>query len=244
MSILPPHRDAMGTAIREHYTKGSTKPLRVLSSMFDTDILPVATLFRTFDEMSPLEQKAIELSRGKTLDVGAGAGCHTLELQKRGFAVTAIDISSLAVETMQSQGITDARVEDFFEMTPETPYDTILMLMNGTGIVGTLSNLPTLFDRLDLLLSNEGQLLIDSSDLRYVFEDEEGNFDPTEFDHYYGEVDYQMAYGKIRSEKFNWLYADFETLKQCANSKGYNAEIICEGNNYDYLARITRKTKS
>jgi hypothetical protein len=145
---------------------------------------------------------------------------------------------------MQSQGITDARVEDFFEIATETPYDTILMLMNGTGIVGTLSNLPTLFDRLDLLLSNEGQLLTDSSDLRYVFEDEDGNFDPTEFDHYYGEVDYQMAYGKIRSEKFNWLYVDFETLKQCANSKGYNAEIICEGNNYDYLARITRKAKS
>lgn len=244
MPILPPNRDAMGTAIRDYFEHGSTKPLRVLSSMFDADVLPVTTLFRTFDEMNPIEQTAIEQSSGRTLDVGAGAGCHTLELQTRGINVTAIDISTLAVETMLKRGVEYARAVDFFEMPAEERFDTILMLMNGTGIAGTLNNLEKIFERLDLLLTEGGQLLIDSSDLRYIFEDEDGTFDPTEFDQYYGEVDYRMVYGKVRSEKFDWLYADFDTLKQCAERMGYKATIVCEGENFDYLARITRKTMS
>ncbi len=240
MPLIPTHRDAMGTAIREYFTHGSTKPLRVLSSMFDPDILPLPTLFRTFEEMNLIERTAIEHCKGHTLDVGAGAGCHTLELQHRGIDATAIDISTLAVETMLRRGVKDAKAEDFFEFTPTHRFDTILMLMNGTGIAGNLSNLKNIFERLNILLADNGQLLIDSSDLRYVFEDENGNFDPTDFSHYYGEVDFCMVYGKIRSEKFNWLYVDFETLKSHAESMGYKAEIICEGENYDYLARITR----
>ena len=241
MPLLPPHRDPMGAAIRDFFTKGSAKPLRVLSTMFDSDVLPVSTLFRSFEAMNRMEQVALNHAEGHVLDVGAGAGCHTLPLQERGLHVTAIDISPLSVETMQQRGVIDARQEDFFTMVPDTTFDTILMLMNGTGIVGTLDNLPRLFERLDVLLAPGGQLLVDSSDLRYVFEDEDGNFDPTEFDSYYGEVDYQMTYGKVRGERFNWLYVDFPRLKECAAIKGYHAEIVCEGDNYDYLARIKRK---
>ena len=68
--------------------------------------------------------------------------------------------------------------------------------------------------------------------------DKDGNFDPNEFNHYYGEVDYRMVYGRIRSEHFDWLYVDFERLKHCAEAHGYRAELICEGEHYDYLARI------
>lgn len=241
MSLLPVHRDPMGTAIRDYYAKGTAKPLRVLSSMFENDVLPVATLFRGVEAMSLMEQTALNRAEGRVLDVGAGAGCHSLPLQERGLHVTAIDISSLSVETMQQRGVIDARQEDFFTFTPEVAFDTILMLMNGTGIVGTLDNLPSLFDRLDVLLAPGGQLLIDSSDLRYIYEDEDGNFDPEEFDNYYGEVDYQMVYGKVRGERFNWLYVDFPRLKECAALKGYHAEIICKGDNYDYMACIKKK---
>lgn len=238
--LLHPQHDAMGTAIRDFFEKGNAQPIIVSSSMFDDDEMPVETLFRDFAAMSASEQRALNLARGYTLDVGAGAGCHSLVLQSRNIHTTAIDISPLAVETMRRRGIDNAFCADFFDWTPQHQFDTILMLMNGTGIAGTLNRLPLLFERLNELLAPGGQLLIDSSDLRYIFEDEDGTFDPDEFDHYYGEVDYRMSYGKIRSKKFDWLYADFNTLKQCANQKGYNAEIICEGSNYDYLARITK----
>ena len=240
MPLLLPSKDPMGTAICDYHQKGRAKPLRVLSTLFDDDVLPVPTLFRTVEEMNLMEQAALQQAKGHVLDVGAGAGCHALPLQERGLHVTAIDISPLSVETMQQRGVIDARQEDFFSFTPDATFDTILMLMNGTGIVGTLDNLPRLFERLDALLAPGGQLLIDSSDLRYVFEDEEGNFYPEDFDTYYGEVDYQMVYGKVRGERFNWLYVDFPRLKECAEVMGYRAELLCQGDHYDYLACVRK----
>ncbi len=151
---------------------GQAERLRVFSPMFDEDEIPVATLFRDVDHMPAIEREALRLVRGATLDVGAGAGCHSLALQARGIEVTSIDISPLAVETMRQRGVRRAMEQDFYDVRGQ--YDTILMLMNGIGIVGTLDCLPRFFVQLDRILAPGGQLLCDSSDICYVFEDEDG----------------------------------------------------------------------
>lgn len=240
MPIAPQH-DAMGAAIRDYFENGVAKPIIVRSKMFDDDEMPVETLFRTVQQMSEIERHALMISKGNTLDVGAGAGCHSLELQNRNIDTTAIDISPLSIETIRYRGVVKAECADFFTWESPETFDTILMLMNGTGIVGTLNRLPDLFKRLDALLAPDGQLLIDSSDLRYIFEDEDGFFDPSEFDHYYGEVDYRIQYCNIKGQPFNWLYVDFHTLQHYAEKAGYEATLLREGAHYDYLARITRK---
>ncbi len=158
-------------------TTGKAGRLRVLSPMFDEDEIPVTTLFRQVNDMPLLERKAVELASGNILDVGAGAGCHTLALQSMGKAVTAIDISPLCVETMRERGVHDVHEQDFF--TLQGQYDTILMLMNGIGIVGTLNRLPAFFMQLDALLTPGGKVLCDSSDLCYIYEDEDGIIDLT-----------------------------------------------------------------
>ena len=143
--------------------------LRVFSPMFEEDEIPLRTLFRTYDSMPEIERKALDMSRGRTLDVGAAAGCHTLVLQERGIDVTAIDISPLSVEAMKERGVRNVREQDFFTLEKEQ-YDTILMLMNGIGIVGTLARMPAFFRLLDKILAPGGQVLCDSSDISYVFE--------------------------------------------------------------------------
>lgn len=241
-------KDPMGAAIADYWRNGVAGRLRVFSPDFDEDEMPVDELFRTFDEMPPLEQTALRLAQGRTLDVGAGAGCHSLALQERGINVTAIDISPLSVETMQKQGVEHALEQDFWKV--EEQYDTILMLMNGIGIVGTLDALPRFFRHIDSILAPDGQLIIDSSDVRYIYEDEEGNtpfrrneagivIDP-ETGRYYGEYLYQMQYKRIRGEEFRWLYIDFDTLKTAAEVAGMKAELIAEGEHYDFLAKIFR----
>ena len=160
--------DPMGRAIAEYQTTGRAERLRVFSPMFDEDEIPVATLFRDVDEMPAIEREALRLTRGATLDVGAGAGCHSLPLQARGIDVTAIDISPLAVETMRQRGVRRATEQDFYDTRGK--YDTILMLMNGIGIVGTLAEMPRFFSQLDRILAPGGQVLCDSSDICYVFE--------------------------------------------------------------------------
>ena len=239
MSItLDTQKDPMGTAIAEYYAKGRAAKLRVFSSQFYEDEIPVDTLFRTLDDMPPQEQEALRLCRGRVLDVGAGSGCHSLELQGRGMEVVAIDISTLSVDVMRQRGI-DARVADFFDKTFDEKFDTILMAMNGIGIVGKIERLPEFFMRLKQILAPGGQVLLDSSDIRYVFENEDGSLDIDPDSGYYGEIDYRMQYRGIRGETFDWLYIDFETLSTYAGQYGFRCEKCIDGEHYDYLARLT-----
>ena len=231
-------KDPMGRAIADYHKDGKAARLRVFSPMFDEDEIPVKTLFRTLQEMPAIEQEALRQARGHILDVGGGAGCHALALQQMGKQVTSIDISPLAVTTMQARGVQDAREQDFF--IHDGKYDTILMLMNGIGIVGTLSRLPAFFMQVDKLLAPDGEVLCDSSDICYIFEDEDGIIDLTGIDGYYGELTYQMQYKTVKGSPFPWLFIDPETLIEQARACGFQAEVIARGEHYDYLARITR----
>ena len=228
----------MGSAIADFHATGKAAKLRVFSPMFDEDEIPVKTLFRGFDEMPAIEQTALREATGRILDVGAGAGCHSLALQHMDKQVTAIDISPLAVATMRKRGVKEVLQQDFF--TLDGQYDTILMLMNGIGIVGSLSRLPAFFMQVDHLLTPGGQLLCDSSDICYIFEDEDGIIDLTGIEGYYGELNYQMQYKNVKGEEFPWLFIDPETLKEQALAHGFKVDVIARGSHYDYLARIMR----
>lgn len=230
----------MGRAIADYHATGKASRLRVFSPMFDEDEIPVSTLFRTRDEMPGIEQEALKVASGHILDVGAGAGCHTLALQAMEKRVTAIDISPLAVETMRQRGVRDVLEQDFF--TLDGQFDTILMLMNGIGIVGTISRLPAFFMQVDHLLAPGGQLLCDSSDLCYLYEDEDGIIDLTGVEGYYGELTYRMQYKAVKGEPFPWLFIDPETLREQAAAHGFYCDILVRGEHYDYLARLTRRT--
>ena len=229
----------MGQAIRDYFETGHAGRLRVFSPQFDEDELPVAALFRTEERMPKLERTALDLCRGRVLDVGAGAGCHSLALQQRGVDVTAIDISPLSVEVMRRRGVKLAVAADLFDETFAGCYDTVLMLMNGSGIIGRLERMPLFFRRMKQLLAEGGQVLMDSSDLRYVFENEDGSWDIDLNAGYYGELEYQMQYQKVKGESFDWLYVDFDTLAFHAQANGFRAELMEEGGHYDYLARLS-----
>ena len=226
--------DPMGRAIAEYFKTNKANKLRVFSPMFEEDEIPLPTLFRSYKAMPEIEKKALDLAKGKVLDVGAGSGCHTLILQEKGLDVTAIDISPLSVETMKQRGVKNVSEQDFFTLDGQQ-YDTILMLMNGIGIVGTLERMPEFFKHLDKILAPGGQLLCDSSDISYVFD---GDI-PNDIG-YYGEQSFQMQYKDTIGEPFDWLYIDAETLKKVAEANGYMVEVVAEGEHYDYLARITK----
>ena len=237
--------DPMGSAIADFWRHGVAGRLRVFSPDFDEDEIPVESLFRTYDEMPALERRALQMASGRILDVGAGAGCHSLALQKMGKDVTAVEISALSAATMRDEGVERVLEQDFFRLAIDPavpllkePFDTILMLMNGIGIAGSLERLPQLFACFDRLLAPGGQVLLDSTDLCYLFE-EDGVIEIPEGDRYYGELEYQMQYKRVKGQTFPWLYLDPDTLKEEASRHGYNAEIIAQGDNYDFLARVT-----
>ena len=226
----------MGSAIADYFAKGKSAKLRVLSSQFEEDEIPTEQLFRTYDEMPLLEQEALQLAQGKILDCGAGSGCHALALQDMDKDVEAIDISPLSVEVMQKRGVKNAYCINLFDEHYLQKFDTILMLMNGAGIIGKLENMGAFFTKMKQLLNPGGCIYMDSSDLRYLFEDEDGSFLIDLAGGYYGEIDFRMQYKQVKGEPFDCLYVDFQTLSYYANENGFKAEMVKEGEHYDYLA--------
>lgn len=246
IELLKDGGDPMGAAIYDFHKNGRAGVLKVYSSEFDDDEIPVCDLFRSFEQMPELEKLALEMAEGEILDVGAGSGCHSLALMAMDKTVKAIDISPLSVSVMKERGVDAAQV-NFYDESYAGPFDTVLMLMNGTGIIGNLDNIPAFFERLKALLNPGGCVLIDSSDLRYLFEEEDGSLMIDLADDYYGQLDYQMEYvgavdkdlEGIKGEPFDWLYLDFDSLAYYAEECGFNAELVAEGEHYDYLAKLT-----
>lgn len=236
--VLIPGGDPMGAAIYDFHKNGTADVLRVFSSQFEEDEIPVADLFREYDDMPELERIALDEASGEILDVGAGSGCHSVALMKMGKSAVAIDISPLSVEVMKERGV-DALQVNLYDELFDRKFDTVLMLMNGTGIIGNLDNMPVFFERMKQLLKPGGSILIDSSDLRYLFEEEDGSLMIDLADDYYGQLDYQMQYKDVHGEPFDWLYVDFDTLAFYAEESGFDAVLLAEGEHYDYLAKLT-----
>ena len=242
MNKLKNEPDIFGKAITSYYETGDDEEIVVHSPDFDDDVIPVPYLFRSFKEMPKLEQTALKLCRGKVLDVGCGAGSHTLFLQKeRNLQVTAIDTSPGAIEICKKRGIHDARNIAFEDLSGEK-FDTILLLMNGTGIVRKMRFLDKFFQQLKRLLAANGQVLIDSSDLIYLFDtDEDGGVWVDTSRGYYGELTYRLSYKGETSKEFPWLYLDFDSLYLAATKNKFNCEQVFEGQHYDYLAKLSLK---
>ena len=230
--------DIIGQALLDFQNGNYTEDIRTETNISEEDILPLPYLFRNFSEMPPLEQKALELSKGTILDVGCGAGSHSSYLQKKGFEVTAIDTSKGAIEVCNLRGVEDARNIDLLQLKNEK-FDTILLLMNGTGIFQKLEYLDRYLQHLKSLLSPNGQILIDSSDLKYMYDEgEEDGSIMVPSDRYYGELEFIMSYKNQTSPSFKWLYLDETIFKEACVSNGLSFKLICRGENFDYLAKL------
>lgn len=230
-------KDLLGRAILDYQIRKKPVFIDTCTNLTDWDELEIAYFFRDYNEMPQIEQKALDLCKGKVLDVGCGAGSHALHLQKKGVELTAIDISAHAVKVCKNRGINNVYCKNVLDVAEK--YDTILMLMNGTGIFQILNQTSEYLQLLKSLLNQGGQILIDSSDLIYLFdEDEDGSKWIPYNGKYYGELDFTIRYNNDE-ESFPWLYLDFNTLKRACEANQLNCELIVEGENYDYLARIT-----
>lgn len=236
--------DLFGKAILDFQTNNLPEDIVTETNISEADAMNVGYLFRSYKEMPKLEKKALQLSKGKVLDVGCGAGSHSLYLQnEKNLEVTSIDISRNAVQACQLRGLKNAKVQNILDLeidsdSHQNKFDTILLLMNGTGIFGTLAETSTYLQKLKGLLAPNGQILIDSSDIIYMFDEEEDGSKWIPADGYYGELTFTISYKKQIEEPFPWLYLDYNTLQNAAFANGLQCELIEEGKHFDYLARL------
>lgn len=214
-----------------------SEDITTYSSLDEKDIIPLPYLFRDYNAMPLIEQKALDLCEGSVLDVGCGSGSHSLYLQNKGIEVTGLDDSEGAVFTAKSRGVYNVIHSNIYDYSG-MKFDTILLLMNGIGIAGQLNEAHRLLNHLVGLLNPYGQILVDSSDIIYMFEVDDGGYWIPDNGKYYGEVEFTMEYKGLKSDPFNWLYLDYSGLKQVAEQQNLSCELVCEGTHYDYLARL------
>ena len=233
-------KDLMGRAIWDYFYQENPEDLQTETSISELDDLPVSYLFRNYKEMNALEQKALDLSFGKVLDVGAGAGSHSLYLQnKRNLEVTALDISPKSIEICKARGVKNAVCEDFLKFSNDK-FDTILLLMNGTGIFQSLKNVDQYLQKLKNLISENGQILLDSTDILYMYDQDDDGGVLVPATGYYGELDYYIHYKGESELPIKWLYLDFNTLKNAAIANGFKIQKIKQLDD-SYLAKLTVK---
>lgn len=232
-------KDLFGKAILDYQTNNSPESLVTETSISDEDEMSVAYLFRSFAQMPKIEQKALEVCFGKILDVGCGAGSHSLYLENEmKLNLTSIDISSNAIKACQLRGLKNAKVQNILNLNVKLEkFDTILLLMNGTGIFGKLSETSKYLQKLKSLLNDHGQILIDSSDLIYMYDDDDLEA-IANLNQYYGEITFSIKYKKENEIPFAWLYLDFELLKSLTKENGLQCKKIIDGENFDYLAKL------
>ncbi len=233
-------KDLMGRAIWDYYYQENSEDLQTETSISELDDLPVSYLFRDYQEMNALEKKALDLSFGKVLDVGSGAGSHSLYLQnERKLKVTALDISPKSIEICKARGIKNAICEDLLQFS-EKNFDTVLLLMNGTGIFQSLEHIDQYLQKLKSLVAENGQILIDSTDILYMYDQDEDGGVLVPATGYYGELDYYLHYKGESELPMKWLYLDFDTLENAAIANGFKIQKI-EQLEDSYLAQLTLK---
>ena len=233
-------KDLMGRAIWDYYYQENSEDLQTETSISELDDLPVSYLFRDYQEMNALEKKALDLSFGKVLDVGSGAGSHSLYLQnERKLEVTALDISPKSIEVCKARGVKNAICEDLLRFS-EKNFDTILLLMNGTGIFQSLEHIDQYLQKLKSLVAENGQILIDSTDILDMYDQDEEGGVLVPATGYYGELDYYLHYKGESELPMKWLYLDFDTLENAAIANGFKIQKI-EQLEDSYLAQLTLK---
>jgi len=232
-------KDLFGKAILDYQTNNQPENLITETSISEEDEMDISYLFRDYNDMPKIEQKALQLAKGKILDVGCGAGSHSLTLQNdRNLDVTSIDISKNAIQTCKLRGLKKAKVQNIMTLENEK-FDTIILLMNGTGIFRTLKETPLYLQKLKKLLNPGGQILIDSSDIIYMFDDDEDGGKWISSNGYYGELTFTISYKNEKEDPFPWLYLDYNTLQNAAYANGLKCELLLEGKHFDYLAKLT-----
>ncbi|MCJ7626588.1 MAG: class I SAM-dependent methyltransferase [Anaerolineaceae bacterium] len=205
------------------------------------DSLAISHFYREETEFSPIEHAALNLCRGHILDVGAGTGLFSLPLQAQGFTVTAIDIDPNAVSIMQMRGVVDVDCTDVFEFWGG-PYDTILLMGHGIGMVQTIDGLDRFLHIVRDLLASDGQVLLDSLDVRNANDPVHLAYHDAnrEAGRYIGEVRTQIEFRGEKGPLSGWLHVDPETLAEHAASAGWDCEVIAQEESSEYLARLKK----
>jgi SAM-dependent methyltransferase len=231
-----PHAAAM-----QAFHRGQHDARIVVYDDYERDEVPVSYFFRRPSEFPPLEWTALDLCRGRVLDVGAGSGCHSLVLQERGVDVTAIEVLPSLVQILEERGVKQVKAASWMDVDAGS-FDTVLMMMNGLGLVETLPGLRVFFAEARRLLRPGGQVIADTTDVRVKMDPAAARSGTLKRPdgRYLGELHFQLEFEGRKGPPFSQLWVDPETLERSAIESSWGCEVVLAPDEYgNFLVRLT-----
>ena len=127
--------------------------------------MPADPFFAPYADWPAAERQVFDLARGRVLDVGCGAGRHSLEAQRRGLTVVAIDVSPGAVDVSRRRGVDDVRLLPLSDVDAAVgPFATVLMLCGNFGLVGSGPEAVRTLATLHAATAPDARIILDSDD--------------------------------------------------------------------------------
>lgn len=238
--------DAYGKQLlTQYYNQSSTvEIIEREDNYIDTGSEPGLYFFE-YEQWSPLERQAIERVAGRALDIGCGAGRHSLYLQKQGFDVTAIDNSPGAIEVCKLRGVKNAVVKPIVEVGDFEPnsFDTILMFGNNFGLMGDAENAKLIFNKLSRITSSQARIIAGTlnpykTDCPEHLEYQELN---RQRGRMAGQIKMRIRYGKVIGEWFDYLFVSPEEMQEIVGDTDWQIQEFIESGESNYFAVISKK---
>jgi SAM-dependent methyltransferase len=220
----------LDTALAAYVQGSGDEVVEMRTDLGGSEEIPAALFFRDPAEGGAVERRALEECRGRVLDVGAGVGAFSVPLQRRGLEVTSLEVLPTACEVLKRRGVRDVRRGDLEALDEAERFDTVLAMMNGLGLAGSLLGLERFLAALGARLTRDGQILADSTDPHGWGDSGDGR--------YGGEVHMQLVHRGSPGQPFPYLFVDPETLQGVATRAGLTCEVLVAEQDGRYLARI------
>jgi SAM-dependent methyltransferase len=201
--------------------------------------------FLEYEQWSPLEHQAIALVKGRVLDIGCGAGRHSIYLQQKGFDVTGIDNSPGAIEVCKLRGLKNALVRPIANVNEFGPnsFDTILMLGNNFGLFGDAKSAKLILEKLSRITSSDAQLIAGTrnpykTDSLEHLEYHELNRQRGRMP---GQIRMRVRYGKAVGEWFDYLFVSPEEMQEIVTDTAWQIKEFIGAGEPNYIAVMGKK---
>jgi SAM-dependent methyltransferase len=201
--------------------------------------------FSEYKDWSDLERQAVDRARGRVLDVGCGAGRHSLYLQNKGFDVTGIDNSPGAIKVCRLRGLEKALVRPIVEIDKfkANSFDTILMLGNNFGLFGGAENARLILEKMSRITAPDAQII--AGTLNPYITDKKEHLEYLRFNRrrgrMAGQIRFRIRYGKAIGEWFDYLFVSPEEMQNILEKTGWRVNEFLMSEGAHYFAVIEKK---
>ena len=245
MERISRRNDAFGLEIWSYLNGGPPFEIVERDDGYIDAALSTSRYFDDFPRWPGRQKQAMKFVTGKTaLDVGCGAGRVSLYLQRKGFRVTAIDASPLAVRTCRRRGVRNARVlafEDIGRLSGNR-FDTVVMFGNNFGLFGGLKKARRLLKALHRITSDDAVIIAETRNpyatsnpahRRYQKRNrQQGRMS--------GQIRIRVRFQASATPWFDYLLVSPAEMKEIVEGTGWKARRFLERNSDSYVAVLDR----